>query len=46
MSRLGVSIAALTLSLLAMTGQAHAWAEDKDVAKLTSFGGMCANCDL
>ncbi len=46
MSRLGASIAALTLSLLAMSGQAQASIEDKDVAKLTSFGGMCANCDL
>src|SRR4051812_26479859 len=46
MSRLGVSIAALTLSLLAMAGPANASIEDKDVAKLTSFGGMCASCDL
>ena len=47
MSRLGLSFAALSLALTALGGAA--WAQpndDRDVARLVSFGGMCVNCEL
>jgi uncharacterized protein YjbI with pentapeptide repeats len=46
MSRMGVSLAALTLALAGLVGQAQASTEDKDVARLVSFGGMCVSCEL
>ncbi|HQR91010.1 MAG TPA: pentapeptide repeat-containing protein, partial [Caulobacter sp.] len=46
MSRMGVSLAVLTLALTALAGQAQASPGDKDVARMVSFGGMCVSCEL
>jgi hypothetical protein len=46
MSRLRITVAALSLALSAMAHQAYAGVEDKDVAKMISLGGACVSCEL
>ena len=46
MTRFAIAFSSLVLASLALVGQAQAMVDDRDVARLVSFGGSCGKCDL
>ena len=46
MTRIAIFLSALVLALTAGAAQARVMGDEKDVAKVVSFGGSCAKCEL